>query len=146
MASTLALGAVCTAIRAALVASVSLTGYVSTRVYPDSDGDAPQKPTYPYVQIESAGELPENTMGAANLSKWGSVARVQVRVATQSRSDAQPNTIAGIVKQVLDGQPLTVSGYTDVTVEYTDLFPIRDFAGLIPTREWVLGFDVLATQ
>lgn len=146
MASTSALGPVCTAIRAALVASVSLTGYVGTRVYPDSDGDAPQALRYPYVQVESNGEIPENTMGPASAAKWGSVARVNIRIGSDSRSDAQANTIAGIVKGVLDGQPLTVSGYPFVTVEYTDLQPIKDFVGGKTIREWVLGFDVTVHQ
>lgn len=142
----MALGPVITALRSALVASVSLTGYVGARVYPDGDGDVQQKPRYPYVQIESAGETPSNTMGPVNAAKWGSVARVFVRIGSDSRSDAQANTIASLVKGALEGQTLSVSGYTTVTCEYTDIQPLRDFIGGQTIREWVLGFDVTVHQ
>jgi hypothetical protein len=147
MASTMALGPAITATRAALVASVSLTGYVGARVYPDSEGDAPQKPRYPYVQVESGGETPFNTMGAGvDALKWGSVARVNVRVGSDSRSDAQVNTVSGLVKQALDGQTLTVSGYAHATAEFVDVTPMRDFVGGQTIREWVLAFDVTVHQ
>lgn len=146
MASTQALGPVTTAVLAALRASVTLTGYVGLRVYPDGDGDVPAKPAYPYVQVESAGEEPENTMGPVSAAKWGSHARVQVRIGSQSRSDAQANTIVGIVKGVLDGQTLMVTGYSFADVAYEGLQPLKDTVSGLTTREWVALFDVLVHQ
>lgn len=146
MASTLALGPVMTAVLAALRASVSLTGYVGVRVYPDDDGDVPTKPTYPYVQAESINEVPWNTFGAVTDAHFGSIARFQVRVGSQSRSDAQANTIASLVKQVLDTQTITVTGYTNASVEYVDLQTLRDMQGGITTREWLLTFEAWVKQ
>lgn len=146
MASTQALGPVTTAVLAALRASVTLTGYVGLRVYPDSNGDVPAKPSYPYVQVESAGEEPENTLGDVSAAKWGSHARLQVRIGSQSRSDAQANTVLGLVKGALDGQALTVSGYPDVDVAYEGLQPLKDTVSGVTTREWVAIFDVLVHQ
>lgn len=148
MASTLAMGAVITAILASLRASVTLTTHVAARVYPDDNGDVPQKPGYPYVQVESGGEsaFGANTMGEPSAAKWGSVPRVQIRVGSQSRSDAQANAISNVVKQILDGQSLTVTGYPFVTVEFRDLEPLRDFTAGVPTREWVNVYEVTVHQ
>lgn len=146
MASTLAMGPVVTAVLAALRASVALTTYVGLRVYPDANGDAPSTPAYPYVQVESIAELPWNTMGPASAAKWGSTTRFQVRIGSQSRSDAQANAIASIVKQALDGQPLTVSGYPYATVEYADIATLRDLVGGQTIREWVVSFEAWVHQ
>lgn len=142
MASTLALPAIRTAVLALLRASVSLTTYVGVRVYPDTNGDAPETPTYPYVQVESSGELPLNTMGAG----FGSEARINIRVASQTRSDTQAATITGIIKGVLDGTELTVSGYSAAMCEYESVAPLTDAAGGIVTREWVSTYLVTASQ
>lgn len=146
MASTQALGPVITAVLAALRASVTLTTYVGVRVYPDSDGDVPAKPVYPYVQVESLGEDPENTLGGPSLAKWGSHARIAVRVGSQSRSDAQANAIVGIIKGVLEGQALTVAGYATADVAYDGVQPMRDTVSGVTTREWIALFDVLVHQ
>lgn len=146
MASTLAQGPVITACLAALRASVALTTYVGLRVYPDSNGDVPQTPAYPYIQVETSGETPLNTMGEPTAAKYGSVTRVGVRIGSQTRSDTQANSIASIVKGALDGVVLTVSGYGTGTAEFTDLQPLKDFAAGIITREWVLSFDVTVHQ
>lgn len=146
MASTLGLGPVITAVLAALRASVALTTYVGLRVYPDADGDVPPKPGYPYVAVESSGETPFNTMGDPGAAKWGGLVRVQVRVGSQSRTDAQANSITSVVKQVLDGQPLSVSGYATVDVAYNDVAPLRDFTGGVVTREWVSTYEIMVHQ
>ncbi len=147
MASTLALGPVTTAVLAALRATIALTTYVGARVYPDSNGDAPQKPTYPYVAVESHGETPFNTMGSGvSALKWGSVAQIGIRIASQSRSDAQVTSIASIVKGALDGQVLVVSGYASVDVSYASIVPIEDLTAGVPTREWLVLVDVTVHQ
>lgn len=146
MASTLALGPVITAILAALRASVALTTYVGARVYPDDNGDAPSILVYPYVQVESSGEVPFNTLGEPSAAKWGGLVRVHVRVGSQSRTDAQANSMTSVVKQVLDGQSLTVAGYPFADVAYEDLAPMRDATGGKVTREWVSTYEVMVHQ
>lgn len=146
MASTLALGPAITAVLAALRSSVTLTGYVGVRVYPDSNGDVPGKPSYPYVAVESSSEVPFNTMGAPDALKYGSEARVQIRVGSQSRSDAQANTITSIIKQVLDAQVLTVAGYASTDVAFETLTPMTDFAAGVTTREWVSTYQITVHQ
>lgn len=147
MASTLALGPVTTAVLAALRAVVALTTHVGARVYPDSNGDAPQKTAYPYVQVEAQGETPFNTMGAGvSALKWGSVAQVGVRIFSNSRSDAQVTSIASIVKGALDGQALTVSGYASVDVSFASIVPMQEFEAGVTIREWLVLFDVTVHQ
>lgn len=148
MASTLALGPVVTAVLAALRATVALTGYVGARVYPDDNGDVPAKPTYPYVQVESAGETEggASTMGSPSSSHFGSIPRLQIRVGSNARSDAQANAITNIIKQALDQQPLTVSGFAFVNVDYVDLAPLKDLVGGVTIREWVSTYEVLVHQ
>lgn len=147
MASTLALGPVTAAVLTALRNTVALTGYVGLRVYPDSNGDAPQKVTRPYVQVEGQGETPCNTMGAGVAAlKWGSIAQIGVRVFSDYRSDAQATSIANIVKGALDGQSLTVSGYASVDVAFASIVPMQSFEAGVTVREWLVLFDVMVHQ
>lgn len=144
----MALGAVVTAVLAMLRASVTLTTYVGARVYPNDNGDAPSGAAKPYVQVESANETPMNTMGGSpSLSKWGSEVRLNIRVVSQSSSDSQANAISSAVKQALDGQSITVTGYGSACIEYQSLQPLRDAkAGCLPTREWVNSYLVTVHQ
>lgn len=148
MASTQAIGPVLTAVLSALRNTVALTTYVGARVYPDVSGcEVPSKAIYPYVSVESASEMPENTMGGTpDVMKWGSRVGVHVRIASQSRSDQQAASMLGIVKGALDGQSLTVTGYPSVDVAYESVQPLTDVVAGQPTREWVALFDVLVHQ
>lgn len=146
MASTLALPAIRAAILTLLRNSVALTTYVGARVYPDSNGDAPEKPAYPYVQVESASETPLNTMGDPTDAHYGSESRIAIRVATQTRSDAQADSITSIVKGLLDGQGLTVTGYTDAIAEFEAITPLKDSQAGIITREWISTYLVTVSQ
>ncbi len=149
MASTLALGPATTAVLAMLRASVALTTHVGARLYPDASGDdVPARPSYPYVHVESLSEVPLNTMGGTpNILKWGSEARLQVRVVTQSKSEAQPNAISSVIKGALDGQPITVAGYASACIEYQLIQPIvSQQAGCAVIREWVNDYLVTVHQ
>lgn len=147
MASTVALGPVTTAVLAMLRASIALTTHVGLRVYPDSNGDAPQKATCPYVQVESIAETPFNTMGPnVDDPKWGSEGQVGIRVVSDSRSDAQISAIASVIRQVFDGRPLSVSGYGSASVAYSHVVPMQDFVGGVRSREWLVVFDFMVHQ
>ena len=146
MASTFALGPCTLAVLAVLKNDMALAGIVSTRIYPNSSGDVPQKLTYPYVQVESVSEIPFNTLGPPSSAKWGSTATIQVRSVSRSRSEAQSQKLMDIVKQALDGQPITVAGYGSAAVDYTRVTMLTDFEGGIVTREWLAEFDVMVHQ
>lgn len=138
MASTMAMGPSVTAVRALLAASVTLTTHIGARLYPDDRGMAPPRPAYPFVQIESSSEGPQNTMGEPSAAKYGSEVRIRVRVVCQGTTEAQPNAISSVVKGVLDGQPITVSGYPFAGIEYQGLTPITAVLdGCSGVREWV---------
>jgi hypothetical protein len=146
MASTLALGPCITAILAVLRADNTLAAQVSTRIYPNTQGDVPQRPTFPYVSVESGDELPFNTMGPVNAAKWGSTATVQVRVASQTRSEVQVRNILAIVKAALDGVELVITGYGHAIPLFQRLAPLTNEEAGVVTREWVADFDVTVHQ
>lgn len=146
MASTLAIPAIRTAVLAVLRNSVALTTYVGSRIYPDTNGDAPEKPAYPYVQVESSGETPLNTFGDQTDAHFGSETRINIRVGTQTRSDKQADAITGIIKGLLDGADLTVTGYSAAMAEWEFLTPMKDSQGGIVTREWVSTYLVTVSQ
>ena len=147
MASTMALGPTITAVLALLRASVTLTTHVGVRVYPDSRGMAPSSPAYPYVQVETGTEFPLNTLGPPATAKWGSSVRVVVRVVTNSSSEAQANAISSVVKGVLDGQPITITGYPFAGIEYQTLAPLTTAEPGCPgVREWVNEYLVTVHQ
>lgn len=147
MASTMAMGPAIVAVLALLRASVTLTTYVGVRVYPDDRGSVPTRPAYPYVQVETGHEIPLNTMGAANAAKYGSEARVIVRVVTQSQSEVQANAISSVVKGVLDAQAITITGYPFATIEFENLTPITDVKdGCAGVREWVNEYLITVHQ
>lgn len=148
MPSTQAIGPAVTAVLALLRAVSALTTYVGTRIYPDPSGcDVPSKPTYPYVSVEVANELPENTMGGTpDVLKWGSDVQLNIRVASNTRSDTQAWTIHGLIKAALDGQPIAITGYPFASIGYEGLQPLRaDIAGAV-VREWVTRYTVLVHQ
>lgn len=149
MASTLALGPCITAILAMLRASVALTTYVGTRVYPNDDGDVPSRPACPYVQVETSGETPFNTMGGSiTLPKFGSMVRIQVRVVSNTKSDVQANSITSVVKQALDVAAIDVAGYPNACIEFQGLTPLKQRAepNCPPTREWISDYLVTVHQ
>lgn len=149
MAAPAARGAVVTAILAKLRASVALTTYVGTRIYPNDDGDATTRTAFPHVQVESGNETPFNTMGGTpDLLKWGSVVRVPIRVLSQAKTDSQGNAMTSVIRQTLDGQPLTVSGYGSACLEFDLAHPAlvatRDGCGAV--REFLSEYVVTVHQ
>lgn len=147
MASTMALGPTITAVLALLRASATLTTHVGARVYPDDRGMAPTRPAYPYVQVETGNELPLNSLGPTTGAKFGSSVRVGVRVVCQGTSEAQPNAISGVVKGVLDCQPITITGYPFAGIEYRNLVPLTTVTdGCAGIREWLNEYLVTVHQ
>lgn len=147
MASTMALGPSITAVLALLRASATLTTHVGLRVYPDDRGMAPARPAYPYVQVETGNELPFNTLGPPSTLKWGSSVRLGVRVVTQGLTEAQANSISSVVKGILDGQPITITGYAFAGIEYRNLVPLTTVTeGCAGIREWLNEYLITVHQ
>lgn len=122
---------------------VKLQAYPSLTAIVPSDrivNYVPQRPVFPYVYVQSAGERPFNTIGM-----YGSVAGLVIRMMSQYRGDDEVESILGEVKGCLDGQPLTVAGYPSVKVVFQNITPLTDFS-TVDTREWVAEFDVRVHQ
>lgn len=142
--------AVRTSVLAILRANIQLTTYVGTRVYPDSNGDAPEKPSYPYVQVEYESETTEDMMGDASDVNGGAQVRFNLRVATQTRSDTQGKSIGNIISLALHRQLLTISGASYAFCEHPESEQkstlLIDSQGGIVTREELLRFMVTVSQ
>lgn len=125
MPATLALPAVLTAIVAKLVADTTLAGLVANA--PAGFGGkgiynvVPQTALRPYLVVDAGTEVPFNTMGSG--AKWGGNCVVQLKAVTDAESDLPGLTILSRAKVVLDGQPLTVSGYPTAIVQWETTLP-----------------------
>lgn len=146
MASTLALGPCCTAVAGLLAANSPLMTKVGSRIYGGASGDIPQRPQTPFVSVESSGELPFNTMGPVDALKWGSDTTVAVRVSSKYRSEKEVRTLTDLVKQTLDGQPISVPGYGRASVLFLSVQFLEDFSTGEKVREWVSLYSVLVHQ
>jgi hypothetical protein len=146
MPSTMAIGPCCIAVRAVLSAVSDLTTIIGQSLYPNAGGDVQQNKSHPYVAIESGSEIPFNTMGTPDASKYGGFTTVNVRLASEYRSEAQIQTMAGLVRAALDGQPVTVSGIGTLVGVYQSMQPLKLVEAGITTREWVLTFEYLWHQ
>ncbi len=143
MASTLALGVCAAAVLAKLQADAAVLALVPVgRI----GADVPPRTAYPYVLVEGASEVPENTLGGPSLPKFGSSARVQVRAVSQKPGELEVAGIIDAIKASLDCQPLTVTGYPSVGVTFENLIPLKDTVTGVVTREWVAEFEVTVHQ
>jgi hypothetical protein len=137
MASASALLVGMPAVRALLAADSTFMSRIGARLYPNSSGDRPQTAAYPYAQVESSSELPFNTMGDPTALKYGSFARIQIRLGSQWRSEAQVAQLVDDVKRILDGQPITLSGYGSAGLTFENLVPASGRrSGLSKRRSW----------
>lgn len=134
MPATLALPAIYTAIVALLKADATLTALLAggaASVY----NVAPPGSAFPYVEVGSGTEVEFNTLGPDATGKWGADCTLQISARTQSSgagSDLPALTIASRIKQLLAGQPLTVSGFPSVNVNLEVVAPI--FTEVIDNR------------
>ncbi len=148
MGSGTVLGVGTVAVRSLLAADAVLMAAVGSRLYPNADGDRPERDAYPYASVESSSELSMNTMGQPNALKWGSIASIWVRLGSLSRSEAEIASLLNLVKADLDGQKLSLSGYGagHAILEFAGLQIIEDTMGGRKVREWLVSFDLTAHQ
>lgn len=146
MASTLATPAVLEAVRDILLTDSSLSALLASAptaygggpaIY--TDGDAPQQngsatvaSMYPQLLLSAPSETPWNTMGAPGESKWGSSLLVGIKALTQSRNHDSGWAIHNVILGLLNGQPITVTGYGRACIELDGMPPPypETFAGL----------------
>jgi hypothetical protein len=145
---SLGLGPASAAIKDLLVASSALSAEVTS-----SDGEiriydhTPPRPVFPYVRVEGSGDEAVNTMGPSGVARLGSLSTVRARVCSQSRSEHQVATVAGLVRSAADRQRIAVSGFAGrPVVEYTRTIPIEDSVGAVVTREWLVEFELCLQQ
>lgn len=120
---------------------------IGQRLYPNGSGDRPQTSAYPYAQIESGDESPFNTMGEPTDTKWGSIAQLTIRCASQSRSEGDVAQIASDVRRVLDGAAFSLSGYGSASLDFVQTLPLpADAEAGIVTREWLVIYEITAHQ
>lgn len=147
MASTLATPAVLEAVRDILTTDSALTALLAEAptaygggpaIY--TDGDAPQQDgrettvasLYPQLLLSAPSEVPWNTMGAPGEAKWGSSMFVGVKALTHGRNHDRGWAILNLVCGLLNGQPITVTGYGRAAIELDAMPPAyaEIFAGL----------------
>jgi len=120
-----------------------VNGLVGGRV----NDDTVQRPTYPYIRVESAEELSLNTMGARTQPKFGSEATVRIRVCSQYRGEREVNDICAAVMDALDGHRQEIEGFAGRPYfHFARTTPLQDSVGAVITREWLMEFDIVAHQ
>lgn len=154
MASTLAVPAVLAAVRTLLVADVPLAGTLATApsavgggpaIY--AEGAVPQGAAFPYLTLGASTEIPFDTMGTSDLPKFGSTTTFQVKALTKETADDGNYTRIGHVKRILDGAPLTVSGYASAFCEFDSAAEsfTETIAGVV-IRQFPATFRVVVHQ
>lgn len=148
MAAPFGSGVVIAAIRAKLAVDTSLaslladfaTGFGSGPAIYEEDA-VPGGATFPYLTIGAPTEVPFNTMG--DLQAGGSECTVQVKVFSRKPSRAEMDAIAGVLFELLDGEPMTVSGYGSCDCQF-DAAPgdFTEIVGGIRIRQLPLIFRV----
>lgn len=73
----------------------------------------PQSSDCPYAVLKEMNGLPDNTFG-----KSGEEVYCTIYVYSQDEGNGEAQTICGVIKSLLDYQPLTIEGYTLVYIAY----------------------------
>ncbi len=140
------------ALRALLVADVTLTGLIAAvpaglgsgpGIY--AEGAVPQGATFPYLTMGAGTQVPDHTMGAPNMARWGWNCTLQIKAVGQGKGEDEGLAIMDAVGQVLyDGRPLTVTGYGTAYCDEWTVQPtlVTTLAG-VTTREFPAILRVL---
>ena len=154
MASTLATPAILAAVRTLLVANVPLAATLA--VAPSGLGGGPsiwaesavpQASAFPYLTLGAPTEVPWNTMGPADLPKWGSIATFQVKALSKEMADDGNYARIALVKTTLDGILLTVPGYGSAFCKFDSMAtPYTETIGGVVIRQLPAIFRVLVHQ
>lgn len=106
---------------ALLVGDTTLVAMLATDIRVPADpavlNDIAEGQPYPYVLLSHADEHPWHTIGGAT-SGLGWQVLLMVHVYSDAHSDKEANLIRARIVELLNFQPLTVTGYSTVIVEY----------------------------
>lgn len=119
--------------QAAVYAKLTGDSMLMTMVEGVFDGEAPEGTAYPYVTLGDAIETPDNAHGA-----FGRQTVQTLHVWSEYRGYAEANAIAYRLQELLDHQPLTITGHRHVVTrfEFAQTLPDPDRPGLrhVPVR------------
>lgn len=156
MASTAAAGVVQEALLARIKALLAGLSFEVSTSYPAKraavavfDGVADQRAEAPYVVVgDTPSESDFNTLGPATGAKWGSTARVPIRLVTKTpTTGGQTWQMWNAIKQGIDGQRLTVAGYgQSAQVDLGSATQLMDTIAGIVTRELVGVAEIIVHQ
>jgi len=109
------------AIITALTGDADLHAHVEDRVY----DWVPENPTKPYIQVTTPTEVPFDCFGCTDIQAGQ---RVTFTIHTWStyRGSKETKEIAAHINDLLDNQPLTVSGYDHIITQNTMTTDMRD--------------------
>jgi hypothetical protein len=146
MPATAITGPVCAAILTALRGATAITAVVPVTRITDEAPSSSVPFSAPLILVESHGEQPFNTLGAAS-EAFGSSVMVGVRVISQQRADTEINSLTASIRGVLDGLVMVVPPFIKDVLTYEGTAPIfKTSVGGIPTREQVSEFDLTVHQ
>jgi len=132
-----AIAAVQVAVKAAMAADTATGGVsdlVDTRIY----NDVPDGAAYPHVVFGKARERALHTFGGAS-SGLGWDVTLPIFTMSRYQGDYEALTIHSRIVALLNFQPLTVSGFSKVSVEYA---PGGDITGQV----MVIDIDKIETR
>jgi hypothetical protein len=133
--------AIQTAIYGVLSGDATLTNLATGGVH----NDIPDGQAYPHVLISKATETPWHTFGTATTGLgWRNIIRVHVY--SRYQGDKEAMEIHERVVSLLNFQPLTVTGYTQVSCEYEQMRLLVEDVEKIETRHLVGEFCVMVHQ
>jgi hypothetical protein len=102
---------------------------------------APEDIAYPWIDLGEAMETPFNTHDG-----FGRETPITLHVWTQARGHSQGLTIAARVLQVLDHQPLTITGHHHIVTRYESGQTLTDPEPPGDIRHVVLRYRVITEQ
>lgn len=148
MSAPFATGVVIEAIRAKLAADTALGSLLADFASGFGTGPAiyeednvPGGATFPYVTIGAPTENPFNTMGDAGAG--GSDCTIQIKLFSRKSARAELDAMAACVFDVLDGDPMTVTGYASCDCEFESApGDFAEIVGGIRVRQLPLIFRV----
>ena len=119
--------------QAAIFAKLTADAMLSTMLVGVFDGDAPEGTAFPYVLIGDAIETPDNAHGA-----FGRQTVQTLHVWSEYRGFAEASSIAYRLQELLDEQPLDITGHRHVATrfEFAQTLTDPDRPGLrhVPVR------------
>lgn len=133
------LGAVYTALKAALAGSAPLAALLATKkiggapaVYDEGEA-AVQGSALPYVTVGAGTQVPFHTFGPVGSARYGWNCTVQVKVVSQSSEGATMSMLSAVAGVLYEGMELGLPGYATSYIDEFSVVPtlIESVAGVV---------------